>query len=282
MTRKLFAGLVSTILFVFIVAGSAFATQGDSTYLDAGGVSPHGGYQVASKKCGVCHAVHHAGDDGAGGGSQALLRSSRADACTYCHISPGVSSKIVYGGVQGNYDSADLGNAHNDPVIQCSGIFGCHQVHAAASLMTSNAALTAAIIQKAPLESDYDVEAGPPGALDAKDLAITKWCTRCHQYWPGTGLDAVDSHILTAPPSGTYAFSASSYCVSCHNSNTVGSVVPTGSAFPHYTDGARFLTSSLTSAGGSAGATAVADSQFDGVCLRCHRNGSGIGIGMTF
>ncbi|MBA4371042.1 MAG: hypothetical protein C0418_05645 [Coriobacteriaceae bacterium] len=274
--------LVLSILFIFVLATPAFASEGDSTYIPSGGVSPHGGYQVSSKKCAVCHAVHHAGAAGNGVGSEVLLRSDVANACTYCHISPGVSTLIVYGGQAANYSGTDFNNSHNSwggtSGVTCT---TCHQVHAAASQMTSNAALTALILTKSGVgyDADSDGLTGAPLVGDSKDLAVTKWCTRCHLYWPGAD---VDSHILTAPPSGTFAFSASAFCVSCHASNTVGNVVTTGSAFPHYTDGARFLTSSLTSAGGSVGATKAADPEYDGVCLRCHRNGAGVGIGQTF
>lgn len=291
MTRRIFAGLVLSILFVFVLATTAFATQGDSTYLPAGGVNPHGGYQVSSKKCGVCHSVHHAGKNGDGMGSEALLRSDMANACTYCHIWPGVSSKIVYGGVQANYSGTDFNNAHNDTAVTCSGTGGCHQVHAAASLMTSNAALTSYILVKSTVGYDPDTDPannGEPVSGDSTDTAITKWCTSCHANNPPSPSSYVPdpienaSHLLTSTVDGQHAFSGSAYCSSCHNSNTVGGSPTTGSAFPHYTDGKRFLTSALTSAGGSVNATAATDPSFDGVCLRCHRNGAGVGIGQTF
>lgn len=286
MRRKILLGLALSVILLFVLVSAAFATQGDSTYLPSGGVSPHGGYQVNTKKCGVCHAVHHAGAAGNGVGSEALLRSTRADACTYCHISPGVSTKIVYGGVTANYSGGDNTHGHNltggGDSAQC---VDCHQVHAAASDMTLNPLLSAAILKKADVLKGYDPDSDPPNLGEPQpgdpiDVAITKWCTRCHQYFDAPG-GLGDTHVLTVAD-GTHAFAASSYCVSCHNSDTVGGSVPVASAFPHYTDGVRFLTQSATDDGGSAGATGAADSQYDGVCLRCHRDGLGNGIGQTF
>lgn len=280
MVRKVLAIIAMSLPLVLAFTVSAFATQGDSTYLPSGGVSPHGGYQTTTKKCGVCHAVHHAGEFGDGLGSEMLLRSTAADACTYCHISPGVSTLIVYNGNSANYSGADNPHGHNFFVgtsVQCT---SCHQVHAAASDMENNPFLTAAILKKATTGYDADSDpahAGTPQPGDNKDLAISKWCTKCHTYWPGVD---TDSHTLELAD-GSHSFSASSYCSSCHNSNTVGGIV-SASAFPHYTDGVRFLTSAGTANGGSANATPAVDSQNDGVCLRCHRDGAGNGVGQTF
>ena len=54
--------------------------------------NPHGGYDTATNKCKVCHAVHRAE------GAYYLLRAdSQDDACDYCHIGGSAhSSKVVY------------------------------------------------------------------------------------------------------------------------------------------------------------------------------------------
>lgn len=264
---------------MFAVVAFADTTSG---YLPSGGVSPHGDYDTTTKKCAVCHAVHKAEP-----GGEALLRSTRADACTYCHISPGVSTKIVYEGVAANYSSSDFTNAHNNAGVTPVMCTSCHQVHAAANAMTGNDYLDAAILTKGvAYDADSDGLLGAPatGTAETFDVALTKWCTKCHTYWPGSipGVD-MDSHVLGAAGTadGSSSFTSSTYCTSCHASNTVGGVVTTGSAFPHYTDGARFLTAAETSAGGTVNATYTTDSQYDGVCLRCHRNGAGSGIGKT-
>jgi hypothetical protein len=291
MTRKILVGLALSIVLVLLLGGVAYAAQGDSTYLtNPSGENPHRGYDVNTKKCAVCHAVHHAGTDGqGGGGSEALLRSDRGNACSYCHINPGVSSKIVYGGDANNYNVSDTPFGHNNAGSGGVACVSCHQVHAAAAQMTPNAALSEKLLVALPAGFPYDLDAdnfgpdlGGPIASDSKDLAVTKWCGRCHTYWPGSDPDTVDSHILTSTLSST-AYVSSAFCVSCHNSNTVGGVVTTASAFPHFTDGARFLTSAATSLSGNAvPLSAAADSQYDGVCLRCHRDGAGNGVGITF
>ncbi|HSK47509.1 MAG TPA: hypothetical protein VLA05_05825, partial [Coriobacteriia bacterium] len=54
--------------------------------------SPHGGYDTATNKCKVCHAVHRAE------GAYYLLRAdSQDDACDYCPIGGSAHSyKVVY------------------------------------------------------------------------------------------------------------------------------------------------------------------------------------------
>lgn len=56
------------------------------------GFGPHGGYDTASNKCKVCHAVHRAE------GAYFLLRAdSQDDACDYCHVGGSAhSTKVVY------------------------------------------------------------------------------------------------------------------------------------------------------------------------------------------
>lgn len=270
--------LVLSLAAALVFAAVAYATEGDSTYLTwSGGGSPHGGYDINTKKCAVCHAVHHAGETGDGVGSEVLLRTTRADACTYCHITPGVSTKIVYDGVSANYSGSDFNTAHNS--VAGASCTGCHQVHAAANAMTQNASLTVNILKNVTTSTLSGDATAAPLAGDTYDTALAKWCSLCHGYYNRAANGA--SHVMTTTLS-TVAFSGSQYCTSCHASNTLGGVVPTGSAFPHYTDGARFLTSSVTSAGGTASTTKTTDPSADGVCLKCHRSGTGSGVGIMF
>lgn len=294
MTRKTILAFVLVAAFILALAGIANATYGDSSYLnwgsvsaynasvDASSTSPHGRYTPNSKKCVVCHAAHNSGVAGNGVGSEALLLSSRADACTYCHITSNTSSLKVYGGVQANYQGTDWNNAHNYTAgqsVQCS---FCHQVHAAKDLMTPNAYLTQKILYKQTAAS-YSSNAGTPTVIDSPDVAVSKWCTLCHTeyYNPTSGTPDWQSHPLVAADN-QHAFQGSTTCVACHASNTIASVVPSASAFPHYTDGARFLVSATASSG--AGSTPATDTKMDGICIRCHRNGSAptSGVGNTF
>lgn len=279
--RRILGTVALTFIFVivFVSVASAAATSG---YVNNPvGQNPHGGYSSSSTKCGVCHAAHKAN----AGGAEFLLRGTAAEACTYCHINPGVSTLIVYGGTTAKYSGTDYPNSHNNAGVTPVTCVICHQVHAAQAEMTDNASLTAKILIKANPAIGYDWDSdwaneGKPLAGDTYETALSKWCTRCHTYWPGTnpGLD-VDSHVLAASDA-THSWSPSTSCRACHNSNTIGGIVPTASVFPHYSDGARFLTES---AGGSANATAATTGSDDGVCLRCHRNApGGPGVGVTF
>ncbi|MBA4370925.1 MAG: hypothetical protein C0418_05030 [Coriobacteriaceae bacterium] len=240
--------------------------------------SPHGGYSTATKKCGVCHAVHHAGADGDGVGSEALLLTTRADACTYCHISPAVSGLTVYGGLNANYELAS-NRAHDSAIgddVKCT---SCHQVHAAANVMTPNTYLTTKILKDISLEhgaysGSYLVS---PTALMDADTAVTAWCSYCHGYF-NKGINGA-SHVMTTTL-GAAAFSVSTHCVSCHADDSPTSPGG-GAAFPHYTLGTRFLTQSGDDSN-SVPATVATDPGHDGVCLRCHRDGAGSGVGLHF
>lgn len=240
--------------------------------------TPHGTYTTGTRKCGVCHEVHHAGVGGDGVGSEALLASTRADACTYCHVSPAVSGLTVYGGLIGNYQLASS-RAHDNAVGDDAKCTGCHQVHAATSKMTPNAYLTTKILK------DISKEHGPyggsypasPTALMDNNTAVTAWCSQCHGYY-NKAADG-ESHVMTETL-GSAAYRTSTQCVSCHADDSA----PTtggGSAFPHYTVGIRFLTQS-GDASGSANPTVSVDSKYDGICIRCHRNGLGGGVGLSY
>ncbi|MFA5844956.1 MAG: hypothetical protein WC971_09040 [Coriobacteriia bacterium] len=283
-------------LFALAITSSAFATYGDSSYTAwssvkadnsavNGSQSPHGGYAQNTKKCVVCHAVHNAGPSGNGVGSEALLLSSRADACTYCHISNAVSTKIVYGGTATNYNGGSNVRAHD--ASGWANLFGCkdcHQVHGATADMTGNTYLNSKILKKG---ADYDwgiVTAANPTTAAAianeasSSVAVSKWCTRCHPYF--NDQQNRDSHVMTTTIDNGVTYSITNACESCHNSTKVSGVV-VASAFPHYTDGARFLTSATSTTG--AGSADSTDTKMDGICLRCHRDGqvSALGVGVT-
>jgi predicted CXXCH cytochrome family protein len=255
-------------------------------------LGPHSGYSTTSSKCGVCHSVH-----GAASG-QLLLPTSVADACSYCHMNTSSGYTQVYGGVIDNYNVEDLPNAHNsftdagiEQGVQCA---DCHQVHGAEAKMTSNPFLSARLLigdkDYDPTANDgkgnYDVNAQAPLADDDKDTALSKWCAGCHytrngaySYW---GSYDGPSHVMTSagesygnPNMDTnekVAWADSSYCSSCHASD-YGT-----SAWPHMTEGNRFLV-----VGANVNESIPAsETTSDGVCLRCHRDGAGAGVGESF
>lgn len=258
---------------------------------NAGSTSPHGGYQTSTIKCGVCHAVHYA----AGTPGQLLLQDSVANACNYCHVGGAGGYVQVYGGNPANYSGTNWDNAHNE--FKVSGVeqgvtcTTCHQVHAADSQMTANPYLTAKMLKGAktfdPFNPNYDPQAGAPLSTDSSNTALTKWCAGCHFTRGGSySYYSTDyneqTHIMTtatptygnpdASYSGQVAWLGSNYCASCHASGY------TTSTWPHYTAGMKFLTES---AGATATATGTLNPADDGVCLRCHRQGTN-GIGLTF
>jgi len=297
-------------VFAMLLAGAvpAVAAWADTTYLSWGVVktqggnpgspnpnSPHGGYTTTTIKCGVCHAVHGASSTG-----EALLQSQKANSCTYCHISPGVSTAIVYGGVAANYSGSDLQNAHNSyatgedaPGVTCD---KCHQVHAATNAMPVQTDLRQKIL-RGPQTYDafdpgsYDYNAGAPTGVDNQHTALSKWCTRCHKAsaesmygYYNTDYYDYETHIMTTP-TATYpvdggkqvAWAASSYCGSCHSSGYLGGT------WPHYTPGARFL-EKADNASAMTTAVPIGQTKQDGVCLRCHvKDGTGTsGVGINF
>ena len=157
--------------------------------------------------------------------------------------------------------------------------------------MTANAYLTTKILRgdklyKAP--PNYDPLARAPRSTDDSATALTKWCAGCHftrntllyPYYSNGYLQ--QSHIMTTAtatygnPAGSFtgkvAWKNSTYCSSCHSSG-YGT-----SAWPHYTQGARFLESA---SGATATTLGTIRTTEDGVCLRCHRSGTS-GTGMTF
>lgn len=289
-----------------LFAAPAFAQgYGDPVY-PVPAVSPHGGFTLASQNCRVCHAVHNANDTG-----EVLLNGvTVANACTFCHVEPGVVGYIrIYDGVAANYNNAS-DSAHD--VAGLATCVGCHQVHAAENAMvmtntidpTTGAAfgVTEPYLVKKILKVsgafDQDVQAGGPWewtGSEADGTQVSKWCTQCHPYY-NEGYNG-NSHVMrglsggyaaaaghASAPAGDISQYASTTCHDCHNQGDVDQAIPGVAvqvqySFPHYTQGDRFL-SAATALDGSTDGPAT-DSKADGVCMRCHRGGvvgGGVGI----
>lgn len=299
--KHIAAVIAAGAAFALVLAGTvpAFAAWGDNTYvvwddvsaLHPAGESPHGNYTTTSRKCGVCHSVHSADPTG-----ELLLRGSVDTACTYCHVTGGVSSLTVYNGVYANYAGTDFENAHNNSAsystLKCT---TCHQVHAAADKMTVNTSLTDKILAGSKLDSGYDPNAGAPKTTDNKPLALSKWCTRCHflggrSYFATGYAVGLTTHVMKTPTSDysseqlastlatQVAYQSSEYCSSCHVSNYGDG----SGAWPHYTAGARFLVSADDSSMAGLAPVPTGGAKLDGVCLRCHRSGDGRGVGVSW
>ncbi|MCG2807796.1 MAG: hypothetical protein L6413_05945 [Coriobacteriia bacterium] len=288
--RKALFVAVSSLMLALAFATPAFAGWLDWSVAatmpaNLGATSPHGGYTTSTVKCAVCHSVHNADVLG----SEILLPAPASEACTYCHVGGAGGYTQVYRGVEANYSGTNYSNAHNsfsiagvEQGVTCS---RCHQVHAAANQMTVNPYLTQRLLKKFTV---YDWTAGAPLVGDAKDTAMTKWCAGCHfSLTPPLGGEhyADDynfgSHIQGtanasyANPVATYtgrvAWKDSTQCMSCHASQ-----YGEAGEWPHMTDGVRFLVEASSSVAATAPASA---SNSDGVCLRCHRDNAGNGVG---
>ena len=278
--------LVLALAFVMLLAlaSGAYAVRGDSTYLTTAG-SPHGSYTTNTQKCGVCHAVHHATNTG-----EVLLADTVANACVYCHITSTTGRIAIYNAVQANYNGSDLSNAHSNFGTDPAECVDCHQVHAASSAMTGITYLDGKILRDL---SSGATSQSPTFAGADDDANITQFCIQCHGYYE-TAYDtgAQTTHIMGAANAsyangqanytGRVAWNASTYCFSCHGSGdrdqADGSVQTIASSWPHFTAGDRFLLSAADSTVASSGAT---NSEDDGVCLRCHTDGTN-GIGIDF
>jgi hypothetical protein len=286
--KKLGLAVALTLLVAIAVAPTAFAVdsstwaswQYSSPNLGAGD-TPHTNWQLTTVKCAVCHAVH-----GAVGGGEILMRDTVADACTYCHITPGVSTVIVYDGVEANY-TTDFDNAHNNTgagsTVACA---DCHTVHGAGAITTNG--LTSKILQNLTPQAGYTPGTGSYNAT------VSGFCSNCHNYY----VDVYDaglpvSHIMTSPADlttnygntvanaaiqgGQVAWAGSFHCLDCHDAPGTDTQADN---FPHYTVAKRFLqVESYFGAGDASDASQTA--QADGVCLKCHRNATN-GIGVDF
>jgi len=292
MSKKMFMVLALTVVFVFAATGAAFAAWGDGTYGTGYLGNPHGGYTSATNRCGVCHSVH-----GASAGGEALLQSSKANSCTYCHITSGAYT-TVYNGAAANYSVAvNLPNAHNTVTggtayLQTVGCPDCHTVHGNNAVTISDGKSGAAgnlrnlftDARGASFRAQaVNVASGRTGSYAtfftaANATLMTQWCSQCHPYY-NTGVNGA-SHRMAASD-GTHAFVKSDDCRDCHDSQNFAPAGGTNN-FPHIADGARFLSTAANA--GAAKTPAVATGGrvlVDGACLKCHVNGtvtSGVGI----
>lgn len=308
MSRARASILVVAAVVAMTVVAPAFAATGFSGYLTwnsvsgnpGQGTSPHGGYSTTTQKCAVCHSVHGAAFDG-----EVLLPTPISGACNYCHVGGAGGYTQVYGGDPGNYFGNDLDNAHNsfdnafgvESGVRCT---TCHSVHAAQSIMTANPYLTQRLLvgDKAYEEDpmpNYDPIGQAPLSSDTSDTALSKWCAGCHFTKGGTytywGTQNGQSHNMTTAtasysnPASTettrVAWKNSTQCSSCHSSGYATA------AWPHYAgsttnpaEGVRWLESASNASSTPVPAT---DGKSDGVCLRCHVNGTDtLGVGKGF
>lgn len=295
MKKLLVLGL--SLVFVLAFAATAYAVPGITSdgikqggYLDpTAGANPHGQYSTTTNKCKTCHAVH-----GATSGGEALLRSTRANACVYCHVSATFAIKHPYGTDPTAY-TTDYENNHaathftlSEPAY--NGCTSCHSVHGANTFSSAADGVTYGMILKD--NPGGTITSGGQGSLAAAVTDLDSFCRDCHDGTAnGTTGATCDgstchstqmqvskfatrdnvSHIQTTTltnASGTQvAWSTTANCRSCHKG---AATYADANSFPHLTSGADFLMDGHTST-----------SPLDRVCLDCHQSG-GSGVGLTF
>jgi hypothetical protein len=361
MKKTLVVALLAGVM-VMAFAGAAFAISPSYVDWNAGGVNagtsgPHSNYLLTTEKCAVCHAVHAAATSNAAAGlfgpsatdaaeTQMLLRSSVADACTYCHITTNVAGLQIYNADATKYTASDVYGHNGSTSAECA---DCHAVHGAdtfkgyigGKILKANlntvANTSGAVQTEAATTLNALVTAGTNvfGATavssgNVGDIQVTAFCTRCHKTFSdasettitasgyfeaydgtvGSGNQSYKNHPLKNFESGNFtangdnitvqaAWVDASTCRSCHaagDTRVSTSYAGTGGvvawSFPHWTNGnASFLVAGWGSTDGligvaddhssvtgkPAGSHAVADAGEDGVCLRCHTNGSAAG-----
>lgn len=282
----LFFVLALVTMLVLSLAPVALA----SGYLEPkAGENPHGNYSDTGNKCKVCHAVHNAKPSP----GQTLLRSSRNDACTYCHIDGGFSIKTPYGTTATNYtDEKDWNHDDNHNSYTGStlyaGCVSCHSVHGANTFGGASKILKddpgKAIATPVTTEIDFcrDCHNSSGG-----NVASGGCFNLCHTAGsliamsPEYYLKSRDgvTHIMTTTLTGNYSTSvawvSSETCRKCH---AAGQPYANGDSYPHYTPSAvQFLDDGYTEQ----------DTNLDLVCMNCHTNtGNGSsytsGVGKTF
>lgn len=312
-TKRFMVVAAAAIAMLFAIAAPAFA----GGYLNWNLVSnipspqssPHSGYLDTTVKCQVCHAVHYAA-----AGGQVLLNTSVANACNYCHLTTGSGYSQVYNsnplnyiGLPGQADYATAHNFNNGAGVACT---DCHQVHAAASAMTSNAAITTFMLKKISVVTSA-TSAQIPLSSDDTWSAMAKWCADCHYLkaingnatsGAAMGIDQYTayslngaSHIMTATTNysnpaatsfvGQVAWQSSGNCFFCHRAgtwspdmngpvNNFNSYKQNNPAVGDYNFPHYTVNAAnfLESSLASGAAQSGATTQgADGVCLACHR-----------
>lgn len=263
-------------------------TAGDN---DLTAATPHKGYTLATEKCLVCHAVHKANVAG-----EVLLDDTVGNACNYCHVSGNtISIKKVY---DSDPTLLEDDSEYGHEIAACS---SCHSIHGANTV--NQAGLSSSILKTG---SQTGVPVDWNQTTGSEEGALSAFCSGCHPYFTddyalsdasGDVLDPFmtaapgpyNSHIMTgvsatygnteANYSGQVAWTASSYCISCHDAGR-NAISDPADSFPHRTTGARFMKSAESE---GATATAAASPTQDGVCLKCHVSaGGGLGVGVNF
>jgi hypothetical protein len=309
---------VSSVAYAAATSSYASWTTGGGNTGSQG--TPHKDYKLGTVKCAVCHAVHKAPSAG-GTAQLLLRTSvgNSCTYChidnnlSIGHVYNGDST--AYTPSNNAFAHNGVGVLGQTVTSKC---VDCHAVHGAntmdATSISDKILRTSATTASGTLTFQTEASSALL-ATNERNAQVTVFCTICHPYYQpshnGTinvGLNHASgdvqngpfqSHIMTT---ATAAFNAggatynnrvawvdSSFCRSCHDAGSVNVVGTPGdilNSFPHYTpDYTRFLISRETSSGGAFNTTYTVTypntQQNDGVCLKCHVEGSE-GVGKTY
>jgi hypothetical protein len=103
-----------------------YGVDGTSDVIASPSISPHSGYSSTTGKCKVCHAVHGAGSTDITGttlnATEVLLRSTKAGACEFCHLTGGTFAMDPY--YNTTFGTTSLGNYHGNGNGWVAGVTG--------------------------------------------------------------------------------------------------------------------------------------------------------------
>lgn len=209
------AGLFAVLMMgALLLPAAAMADTGGSHYVswentgtnfNTGG--PHRGYALTTRKCVVCHSVHNAPSttDTYTSDAEVLLRSSVADACTFCHISTNIGGLQIYGGVASSYEVDDVYGHNGSFAAECA---DCHAPHGA---NTFGGAVAGKVLKRggAPQNTTGNVQveaAAIYSVMNGGDLfngttdrhaQISAFCTECHKVWTAASEDTITASGFT-------------------------------------------------------------------------------------
>jgi hypothetical protein len=233
-----------TLMVVLVVAFLAMATAAyaiSPSYVtwNAGGVNagtagPHQNYQLTTEKCAVCHAVHAAASSNAAAGvfgadatgasqTELLLRTSAADACTFCHITSTVAGLQIYGGVATNYTVGDVYGHNGSASAACT---KCHSVHGAdtfggyiaGKILRAGGNVVGNLSNQVQTEAATTLNAAlaPSTVFNATgagngDMQVTAFCTRCHKTFSDASETTITASGYFHQYDGTITFGSQTY-----------------------------------------------------------------------
>lgn len=271
---------------LFLIAAYAFAETGFTRYTtwstsggNAGTGGPHKNYSLNTQKCQVCHSVHSAPGVPTAAPNQwsdtwaitdnpeLLLRSTVANACTYCHVQTNIGGVQIYNGDAGRYTIEDPFGHNANAATGCS---DCHSVHGAdtfagavvGKVLRANGGTIANTAGNVQSElASYYASIGVANVFNSpnRDAQISAFCSRCHKtfssgsdqditasgnMWSDAvvdlGAETYSNHpmkgagatfnVAAASYKGRVAWDDATYCRSCHGAGNVKQAAADGGA----------------------------------------------------